>query len=62
MNNKRVRATLTEHGIKQPLPDRTITDARWIAEHGDWWVLIDGTWYWWDRNASAWKSSQHGPS
>lgn len=62
MTSDDYRAILASHGMEQPLPERTITDARWVAAHGDWWVCIDGAWYWWDRREAAWKSSQHGPS
>ena len=62
MNDARYRAILAENGMKQPLPERTISEARWVAAHGDWWVRIDDRWYWWDRRASEWMPSQHGPS
>jgi len=60
-DDARYRALLTKNGIEQPLPERSITEARWIAAQDDWWVRIDGGWLWWDRRASAWKASQHGP-
>jgi hypothetical protein len=57
----RYRALLARNGIDQPLPTRSITEARWVAAQDDWWVCIDRKWYWWDRRASAWMASLHGP-
>lgn len=55
------RALLDTHKLPS-LPSGVVTDARWIARSGDWWVCVNDCWYWLRGDTkTGWMPSPYGP-